>query len=109
MPAHTGSMLRSACATSAIATDLYCSTSAMVWAALAARGACTTAPPRLPRRTEMSPSVSRIRSASRNEGLLMPNSASKSSWRGRESPSRSSPVAMRWRRSDATISANRGW
>ena len=68
-------------------------------------GACTTAPPRLPRRTETSPSVSRIRSASRSETRLTLNWSTSTSWRGNRSPSASSP-SMIWRRnSSATISA----
>ena len=40
-----------------------------------ADGRCTTAPPTLPRRTEISPSVSRMWIASRSAGGLTPNSA----------------------------------
>src|SRR5271169_6357418 len=66
------------------------------------------APPRLPRRTDTSPSVSRIRSASRSETRLTLNCSTSTSWRGSKSPSASSP-SMIWRRnSSATISAIRG-
>src|SRR6516165_5953667 len=68
-----------------------------------------TAPPTLPRRTEISPSVSRIRMASRMEGLDTGNSSSRSSTLGSTSPSASSPSRIRRRRESAIISAMRGW
>ena len=72
------------------------------------RRTCTTAPPRLPRRTDTRPSVSRIRSASRSDTRLTLNCSTSTSWRGSKSPSARAP-SMIWRRnSSATISAIRG-
>ncbi|EUA75215.1 regulatory GntR HTH domain protein [Mycobacterium xenopi 4042] len=63
---------------------------------------------RLPRRTDTSPSVSKIRNASRRDTRLTLNCSTSTSWRGNRSPSASSP-SMIWRRnSSATISAIRG-
>ncbi len=71
-----------------------------MYAALALAGACTTAPPWLPRRTETSPSVSRIRSASRSDTRLTLNFSTSTSWGGSRSPSASSPsmicCGVRW-------------
>src|ERR1700752_4795909 len=78
-----------------------------MYAALAFAGACTTAPPRLPRRTDTRPSVSRIRNASRNDTRLTLNCSTSTSWRGRRSPSASSPSMICLRSSSAMISAVR--
>src|ERR1700758_2656343 len=76
-----------------------------MYAALAFAGACTTAPPRLPRRTDTRPSVSRIRNASRNDTRLTLNCSTSTSWRGSRSPSASSPSMICLRSSSAMISA----
>ncbi len=74
-----------------------------------ADGRCTTAPPTLPRRTEIRPSVSRMWIASRSAGGLTPNSVNRLSCDGRTSPSLSRPDRMSSRSREATISATRGW
>src|SRR6201997_3040230 len=76
-----------------------------MYAALAFAGAWTTAPPRLPRRTDTRPSVSRIRNASRNDTRLTLKRSTSTSWRGRRSPSTSSPSMICLRSSSAMISA----
>ncbi len=78
-------------------------------AAASGLGACTTAPPMLPRRTVMRPSVSRMRSASRSDGRLTSNSSRSSSCLGSSFPSAISPLTMRLRKRDAMRSAIRGW
>src|ERR1700739_2026430 len=76
-----------------------------MYAALAFAGAWTTAPPRLPRRTDTRPSVSRIRNASRNDTRLTLKRSTSTSWRGRRAPSRRSPSMICPRSSSAMISA----
>src|SRR4051812_28325761 len=60
-------------------------------------GAFTRAPPRLPRRIEMSDSDCRMRSASRNVGRETPYCSMRVASGGNDSPSASSPVTI-WRR-----------
>jgi hypothetical protein len=73
-----------------------------------ADGGWTIAPPMLPRRTEINPSVSRMWMASRSAGGLTPNSASRLSCDGSTSPSLMRPERMSLRSREATISATRG-
>jgi hypothetical protein len=104
-----GSIWRIASARSETDPRRDCRTSPNMYAEDSALGASTTEPPTLPRRTVRSPSLSRMRRASRSDGRLMRNSSSSSSCLGSRSPSPSSPLTMRSRRTDATMSASRGW
>ena len=64
-------------------------------------GSWTTTPPCTPRTTVTSPSVSRIRSASRSDGRDTPNRSTRSGSWPSESPSDSSPETIRPRSSSA--------
>ena len=86
-PKQIGSRSSRAIARSLSMTFSVCRTKPKENAALAAFGTRTVAPPILPRRTVMSPSASSIRRPSRSEGWLTRNRASRSSCRGRLSPS----------------------
>ena len=91
MPAQIGSRCISAPLTSAGVESRDCSTMLIMCAVRSADGRCTTAPPTLPRRTEIRPSVSRMWMASRSAGGLTPNSPSRLSCAGSTSPSLQPP------------------
>ena len=78
MPAQIGSRCSSASLTSPGVAARVCSTMLIMCAVRSADGRCTTAPPTLPRRTEIRPSDSRMWIASRSAGGLTPNSANSS-------------------------------
>ena len=99
--------LSSAPPTSDSPTSWDPSTKPIVYATFAALGRRTTAPPSFPRRTRSNPSASRIRIASRSDGLLTGNSSSSSSSLGSMLPSARSPRRMRRRSWSATCSARR--
>ena len=99
--AAKGSNMLRASKTSAKETLRDWSTSAAVLAVIRWSGDCTTTPPWRPRTTRMSPSVSRMRSASRNEGRDTPNRSTRSGSRPRDSPSESFPLTIDVRSSSA--------
>ena len=109
IPAQIGSRCSSAPLTSAGVEDRDCNTMLIMCAVRSAEGRWTTAPPTLPRRTEIRPSVSRMWIASRSAGGLTPNSENRLSCDGSTSPSLSRPDRMSSRSREATISATRGW
>jgi hypothetical protein len=94
--------------TSATVVPRCCNSTPTPLAACAIDGSSTCAPARPPRLTSISPSVSRIRNASRTVGFDVRYIVASSASNGRNTPTERSPLTIRLRTSEAITCASLG-